>query len=234
MQLNQQVQDRFVMQPSVLTTFLLEHLAVAPSAVAVDLGCGGGALAIETVKRGAARCWAIDLNSDAVFATHVAARAQFVSQRIIPMVASIEDVSELIPDAIDLVVSNPPQLPELGVGTSRSKRDMAYDGGADGRLLLDLVIANSAALLKRSPRESGELFLVTTSVVGIAKTMLSLAGAGFVTDVVAQRDEPFRPVYHERLPAMRAEHYSVRDGIYFETLYILRSRLPGRSVLPNR
>lgn len=216
--------DVFVMKPSALTKFLLDHLSVQPGAVAVDLGCGCGALAVAAVKLGAARCWAVDLNPDAVYATYEAAWACGLSDRIIPVVASIEGVDKLLLEEVDLVVSNPPQLPQLTGGASRSKREMAYDGGQDGRKYVDMVIATAAALLRRSRHLSPELYMVTTSVVGVAATFAALAAAGFKTEIVSEREEAFRPVYLERLSAMHPENYRVRDGVYFETLYVLRSR----------
>jgi methylase of polypeptide subunit release factors len=225
----QDAQERFVMPPSVLTRFLMQNLQVRPNAVALDLGCGCGALAIEAVRLGAARCWAIDLNPDAVYETYKAAKQDHLSRKIIPIIGSIDDIEFLIPDSVDIIVSNPPQLPQVrGTGADSTKQDMAYDGGSDGRRFVDLVIQKSARILSLSHGPTPELYLVTTSVVGFDETLRSLGQAGFQVEVVAQKEEEFRPVYLERLTAMRPENYSIHDGRCFETLYVLRACLRRR------
>lgn len=223
-----EVPERYVMEPSALTRFLIAHLRVRPGMVAVDLGCGSGALAIAAVQRGASRCWAVDLNSDAVYATYMAARQQNISGRILPLVASIDEVEKIIPESIDLVIANPPQLPRFTSDSARSKRDMAYNGGPTGRDYVDLVITKAAQLLRDSNVREPELYFVTTSVVDLPATLTALERAGFESEILAQREEPFRPVYFEQMAAIRPELYTIRNGTPFETLYILRGRLQQR------
>lgn len=211
------------MPPSPLTKLLRHNMSVRPGAVAADFGCGAGDLTVEAILQGAARCYAFDPNPNAVSTTREHARRLGVCG-VIPILGTSEEIELLIHEPVDLVLANPPQLPELP-GYSSTPHGLAYDAGPDGRRYVELTVRKAAVLLTGSQQREPELQMVTTSVVGISRTIDLLKEVGFETKVVAQQVEAFRPVYLERLPVIPRENYEIIDGRPHETLYVLHCRL---------
>ncbi|MFM7525878.1 MAG: class I SAM-dependent methyltransferase [Actinomycetota bacterium] len=99
--------DRGVFNPVELdwgTRLLLENADVPPGAVLLDLGCGGGAIAVALAKlRPDAVVWAVDINERAL---DVARRSVDLNSLENVRVASPSDVP---PDVLfDAIWSNPP------------------------------------------------------------------------------------------------------------------------------
>ena len=90
-----------------------------PSAHILDVGTGSGCIAIALRRRLAqSRVWAMDISPEAL------AIAQRNAQRYAPDVEFIEgdalkDFSTLIPERLDVVVSNPPYIPKSDIVSMR-------------------------------------------------------------------------------------------------------------------
>lgn len=90
-----------------------------PSAHILDVGTGSGCIAIALRRRLAqSRVWAMDISPEAL------AIAQRNAQRYAPDVEFIEgdalkDFSTLIPERLDVVVSNPPYIPKSDIASMR-------------------------------------------------------------------------------------------------------------------
>lgn len=86
----------------------------------------------------------------------------------------------------------------------------AWEGGADGRAVLERICAGVA----RHLRPSGTVLLVHSSVNGVARTLDALEQAGLRADVVARRRGPTGPLLSARMPELEEEE-----------IYVVRGRL---------
>jgi release factor glutamine methyltransferase len=99
----------------------------------------------------------------------------------------------------DLVVANPPYVPQAPVDDSESipaeaGPRQAWNAGADGRMVLDPLCAAAPLLLD----EGGTLLVVQSECSNVAKTLRALRAHGMRAEVVAQQFIPFGPVMTAR------------------------------------
>src|SRR5208282_5390947 len=99
------------MTPSSLTCLLAENMDVPRGSVVADLGCGCGILSIIAAKLGAKLVYAVDVNPHALSDTSFNATMNGVSSIVRPVLCDIKKHSLVLPRKIDIVVSNPPQMP---------------------------------------------------------------------------------------------------------------------------
>jgi release factor glutamine methyltransferase len=95
----------------------------------------------------------------------------------------------------DVILSNPPYLP-APAGTS-AFGSRAWDGGQDGRAVLDRLCRTAPAHL----RPGGDLFVVHSSLADIQRTLRMLAEAGLESSVAAVHEGALGP-----LARAQAEH----------------------------
>lgn len=131
--------------------------------VALDIGCGCGIPTLEAVAAGATRIIGVDVVQANVTLTRSnATRAGFgdrVSARLIEWGRWKPG-----PERIDLVVANPPYLPDAP--------GVAVDGGPDGTRVLRSIIANV-------PESTSGLALLFGSLSSPRKVMTALSDAGW-------------------------------------------------------
>lgn len=84
-----------------------------PLALALDLGCGCGVLAVCLALETAARVLAVDCSPDAVRVTRANVRRHGVEDRVgVKRGDWLDAVPERFAGAVDVIVSNPPYVPE--------------------------------------------------------------------------------------------------------------------------
>jgi release factor glutamine methyltransferase len=116
-------------------------------------------------------------------------------------------------------VANPPYVPgDRPAGAARGEA-RAWEGGHDGRALIDRLCAEAADHL----RPSGVLLLVQSSVSGLSPTTTLLAGTGLDVDVVDRRRGPLGPLLSDRAGALEARGL-LRPGQREEELLVVRAR----------
>jgi len=106
----------------------------------------------------------------------------------------------------DLVVSNPPYLPSEEIPTRGAAR--AWEGGADGRALLERICADVAQHL----RPGGTVLLVHSSVNDVSRTLLALEQAGLQADIVHRHTGPLGPLLSAKRPDLDEEEIYVVRG----------------------
>jgi release factor glutamine methyltransferase len=124
-------------------------------------------------------------------------------------------------ERFDLILANPPYLPGTD-GLPRVGAARAWEGGADGRALIDRLC--DAAPAQLAP--AGRLVLVHSSLCGERATLAQLAAAGLEPAVLARRRGPLGPLLRARAERLRARGL-LRDGQDEEELLVLAGAQPA-------
>ncbi|MEV0670715.1 HemK2/MTQ2 family protein methyltransferase [Mycobacterium sp. NPDC050441] len=187
----------------------------------VDLCSGSGVVAIAAAELGASTVTALDISPSAVRCTRANALAAQVDVEV--LLGSWTQALEHGP--FDVAVCNPPYVPvgpDTAPGTVSSTGPMAsWDGGPDGRLVLDPLCRSAAAMLT----EGGSLFLVQSEFAGIEQSLVSLGAAGLDAKICATQRIPFGPVLHAQVGWLR-DSGRWRSGRDEEQLVVIRADKP--------
>ncbi|MEX7469004.1 peptide chain release factor N(5)-glutamine methyltransferase [Mycobacterium adipatum] len=176
----------FIPRPE--TEALLEWaqgVAVPPGGVVVDLCTGSGALALAlAAHRPDTRVIAVEQSEDALRY----ARANAATTRVEMVHGDVTDRDVLadLTGEVDLVVANPPYIPdgaELEPEVAEHDPHAALFGGPDGMAVIGPIVALAARLL-RSGGQVGVEHDDTTS----AATVESFGAEGVFTEIAARRD----------------------------------------------
>lgn len=181
----------------------------------LDVGTGTGAVAIAAAGAGARSVTAIDLSWRSVMATRTNAwrHGTTVDVRRGDLFAPV------VGRRFDLVLSNPPYVPAATTRLSRHRKSRCWDGGPNGRAVLDRICAGAADVLTTY----GQILLVHSALSGTQATIDTLAAAGFLPAVLARVTIPFGPVLRSRAemlerrgliePGQRSEELVVGGGV---------------------
>ncbi|KXT57941.1 methyltransferase [Gordonia sp. QH-12] len=187
------VQD--VYRPQEDTALLVDELTSADlSGLRVlDLCTGSGAVAVAAALAGA-QVTAVDSCRHAVARTRRSAADAGVEVRTV--CADLADVSET---GFDVITCNPPYVPTPpGTEMSAVGPRHAWNGGPDGRAVLDVVCAIVPGLLA----DGGTVLIVQSELSGVDATVAALRAAGLRTEVTSERRIPFGPVVRSRHDAL--------------------------------
>lgn len=199
-----------------LTDAVLGEIANSERALTVLELCAGTGYVSVAAARAGARVTALDVNPTAVTNTRFNA---FLNRRQVRTVRA--DVRDLPPlPRFDLIVANPPYVPtdidELSTGQA-----LAYNGGMDGRALIDPVCRQAASLLA----PGGSLLLVHSEVNDVDRTCDLLRRTGLVPSVLACRSIPFGPLMSARV-ALLERRGLITEGQRTERISVVRGVLP--------
>jgi release factor glutamine methyltransferase len=198
----------------------LREQTLPPGATVLDLCTGSGALAIAAARRGAREVMAVDVSRRAVLTTRLNARLNGVRVRAVR-----GDLFAAVGEArFDAIVSNPPYVPGASDALPSAGLSRAWEGGTDGRAVLDRICVEAFAHL----RPGGFVLLVHSGVCGIDETVARLAESGLHADVVARQRGPLGPLMSGRADAL-AERGLLRPGAREEEVVVIRGRRPART-----
>lgn len=209
-------------QDSYLLIDAMNQSGLAPGARVADLCTGSGVVAVAAAAAGAAEVTAFDICPRAVRHARRSALTEGVSVQVHR--GSWSRAVEYGP--FDLVVANPPYVPEAPIDDSRAIPTIAgpaqaWNAGSDGRTVLDPLCAAVPLLVD----EGGTVLVVQSECSNIPRTLSALRAHGMKAEVVAQQFIPFGPVMSARaqwltrvglLPAGRRE----------ERLVVIRADAP--------
>ncbi len=164
-----------VYEPAEDTLLLAENLTVEEGTDVLEVGVGTGLLALLCATK-ARRVVAVDVSKEAAICARLNAKLN-----------NIKNVEVLRGDLLgafregalfDLIIFNPPYLPEDGEAASPS-----WSGGKNGRAVIDRFIARAKNYLK----EGGRLLTIGSSLSDYEKTLVALEASGFKARVLSKR-----------------------------------------------
>lgn len=183
----------------------------------LDLCTGSGVVAVAAARAGADEVVAIDVSRRAV----LAARLNLLTAGPRTIVRR-GDLFEADPGGTyDLIVSNPPYVPSEDEELPTRGLARAWDGGSDGRVLVDRICDEAPDRL----RPGGRMLMVHSNVTGPERTVERLERAGLDVAIVSRRDIPFGPVMTNRSGWMRDARL-IDDGPPVEQLVVIRASAP--------
>ncbi|MFF8387818.1 HemK2/MTQ2 family protein methyltransferase [Streptomyces kanasensis] len=172
-----------------LLTEALDTVPLREGTRVLDIGTGSGALALEAARRGG-RVTAVDLSRRAVLATRLNAALAGVRVRAVRG----DLLSPVAGESFDLIMANPPYVPDPEGARRPRGAARAWDAGHDGRLILDRICREAPGLL----RPDGTLLLVHSVLSDPDRTLEHLRSAGLRAEVADRRWVAFGPVLRSR------------------------------------
>ncbi|MEZ0164165.1 HemK2/MTQ2 family protein methyltransferase [Kineococcus sp. LSe6-4] len=207
-----------------LLTRTLVELDLAGGRDVLDVCTGGGALALAAARAGARRVTAIDLSMRSV----LTARANAVLAGVTVDVRRGDLFAPVRGRRFDLVVANPPYVPAATDRLPRHRPGRSWDGGTDGRAVLDRICDDVHRVLA----PGGHLLLTQSVLADAERTVERVTAAGLRAQVVARAPEPFGPVMRRRAELLRARGL-LRPGQDHEELVVIRAELPAAVEAPR-
>ena len=202
----------------VLRRELTDHGCGADRACRVlELGAGAGALSVVAAGVPGTDVTAVDVSRRALLSTRLNALRQ--GRRV--RVRRGDLTAPVAGERFDVVVSNPPYVPAATDDLPEHGLARAYDGGRDGRAVLDRVCDEAPRVL----RPGGRLLVVHSSLNDPAVTVARLREQGMHAEVVVRHEHPFGPVLTARRALLR-ERGLVADDQRTEELVVVRAVMP--------
>ncbi|MGX7828015.1 HemK2/MTQ2 family protein methyltransferase [Actinokineospora sp. 24-640] len=170
------------------------HDANLPTAGHVlDIGTGTGVVALTAARAGAKTVTAIDVARRAVLTARLNAWVHRSPVRVLRGDALTRAAGR----SFDVVLANPPYVPSV-VDAEAHGPARAWEGGPDGRAILDRLCASARDLLV----PGGTMLMVHSALCGITQSLAELRELGLKAAVVARAREPFGPVLRGRAAAL--------------------------------
>jgi len=172
--------DEGVYEPSDDSFLLAKNCPNAQGDVLdVGTGCGIGAI-VACAANGKNRAIGTDINEGAVENAKENARMNGVDGRCSFIRG---DLFESVEGKFDLILFNPPYLPT-------KNEDGAWDGGKDGRKVIDRFLEGFGEHLK----QDGRLFMIDSSLDNTEKTVGKLEKKGFSVRVLEKKHVWFETI----------------------------------------
>lgn len=149
---------------------------IEAASVVLDVGTGSGFVADRIRDQAGANVIGIDVNP------HACRRA---AERGIPVVRG-DLVSPFTANTFDVIVCNPPYLPTPLAERTEDWLSVALSGGPSGRDIVEALLVDAGRVL----RPDGEMYLLTSSLMGIEEVYETAASHGFVVEEIG-RDQSF-------------------------------------------
>ncbi|MEM2906602.1 MAG: class I SAM-dependent methyltransferase [Candidatus Odinarchaeota archaeon] len=169
-----------VYPPSEDTFLLLENINVKPADSVLEIGVGSGFISIQLAKI-ARKIVATDISPEALKTA--------VENSIINSVYNIDfrlgDLFTPIKkdEKFTVIIFNPPYLPTSEEDRVKDRLENTWDGGWNGRVLIDRFIFS----VKNFLDESGRLYLIQSDLTGIEDTLDKLQSQGFKNRIIARK-----------------------------------------------
>ena len=168
----------------------------ARGASVLDVFTGSGVVAVAAGLAGAREVTAVDVSRRAAASAWLNARLNGTRVQ-----ALRGDVFEPVRGRrYNLVLANPPYVPGPGRELPARGASRAWEGGPDGRLLVDRFCAGVADHLE----PGGTALMVHSSLTGEAESLSALRQAGLTAEVVARQRGGFGPIVAARADFLEA------------------------------
>ncbi len=183
----------------------------------LELCSGAGALSLVAAGFAETDVTAVDCSRKALACVWINARRH--GRRV--RVRHGDLTAPVVGKRFDLVVANPPYVPAVDDTLPTHGVMRAFDGGRDGRTVLDRVCAEAPTVLA----PGGRLLMVHSAINGVGETLRRLRSSGLDADVTARCEHPFGPVFTARAEMLEARGLIAR-GQRTEELVVVRATRP--------
>jgi release factor glutamine methyltransferase len=169
-------------------SLMLAEAAVGLRGNVLEIGCGSGVASLAAAKT-AESVLGVDINPEAV----KCAKSNAEKNRIANASFIESDLFATVPsDAkFDAILFNPPYLPTGEEERVYGPLNHAFDGGKDGREVLDRFLAGFGTHL----RQEGVVLLLQSSLNNMEKTRATLEGVGYVVEIIGEKAFFFEKLY---------------------------------------
>ncbi len=175
-----------VYNPSDDSYLILEVTEISPNKRLLDMGTGSGIVALHAAKSGAL-VTAVDINPNAVQCARSNALRNDLKMDVVE-----SDLFEKVPGLFDVIVFNPPYLPDEDGPPSWMEK--AWAGGGDGS---DVIIGFLGDAWRHlSPK--GEIFMILSSLGGL-RSILRAAREQYETVMIEEKHMFFESIFAYRL-----------------------------------
>ncbi|GAA4988884.1 HemK2/MTQ2 family protein methyltransferase [Pseudonocardia tropica] len=205
-----------VYRPQSDSEMLARAVAVSGRArgAVLDLGTGTGTVALAAARCGAGAVTAVDLSRRAVAAARLNGRLHRA-----PLTVHRGDLFGPVRGRrFALVTANPPYVPSRTDRPARYRRARSWDGGLDGRVVIDRICDGVADHLE----PGGVLLMVHSAVSGVEASLERLAAAGLAARVADRTRIPLGPVMRARA-ALHEARDLVQPGAVDEQLVVIEA-----------
>jgi release factor glutamine methyltransferase len=193
----------------------MRDLGLARGARVLELFAGSGAIAVAAAQEGAREVTVVDVSRRALVSAWLNARRNGARVR-----ARRGDLfAPVRGERFELILANPPYVPSPGDRLPTSGAARAWEGGGDGRALIDRLCAEAPAHLT----PGGTLLLVQSSICGERATLDRLRAGGLRAERVAAGHGPLGPLMRERAALLEARGL-LAPGQRDEQLLVLAGR----------
>ena len=199
-----------------LARVLCEHIP-EPGARVLDLCTGSGIVGVGAARHRGAEVTVVDVSRRAVATAWLNARLNGV--RIRPRRGDL--LAAVAGERFDFIASNPPYLPSETDELPARGPQRAWEGGRDGRALLDRIVA--AAPDHLAP--GGTLLLIFSEVCRPEQVVASLRERGLAAEVIVRDRGPLGPLLGERAGRL-VEQGLLAPGQTEEDVVIVRAVAP--------
>ncbi len=173
-----------VYQPSDDTFLLADHLGTHPGLRVADIGSGCGILGILAASKGC-NVTAVDINPFAIDCSRLNASLNGVSNRF---EAKLGDLFQVLgEEKFDLLIFNPPYLPQSDEEETGGWLEKAWQGGSSGKEVIDRFLKDGS----RHLLTGGEIRMVLSSLSHPESTILDLEARGFEVTILAKEKLDF-------------------------------------------
>ncbi len=178
-----------VYDPSDDTFLLAENMDVSKNDYVLDMGTGCGILAVIAGKI-AKKVVGIDISQRAIMNARVNISLNKVETRVEARLGDLWDV--LKPNEIfSLILFNPPYLPIPETEKTESILERAWDGGENGRAVINLFLARLDDFL----REGGRVQMVLSSLSKIGDTLSYVKKKQFDVEIKVEKNFFFEKLF---------------------------------------
>jgi len=174
--------DEMVYEPSDDSFLLVDNLDINPGDKVLEIGTGSGIIAMYASKL-ADNIVATDINFNAI----ELAEKNFKNNNIENIELLFGDLFEPLKfeswgnQKFDVILFNTPYLPTEECEILEDNLNYAFDGGLDGRKVIDRFLSK----VKNHLNEGGRVQLVQSSLSNVEQTLLKLEELGFLTEITA-------------------------------------------------
>ncbi|CAF29610.1 HemK2/MTQ2 family protein methyltransferase [Methanococcus maripaludis] len=160
--------------PAEDSELLIENLVDVKNKTVLDVGTGSGIQAINAVKQGALKVIGIDINPYAVDCAKINSELNEIDSK--KLFFKTGDLFKNIDEKFDVILFNAPYLPTSDEEKLEKYLNYAFDGGKDGREVLDKFLDEVANYLKKD----GIIQILQSSLTDGNKTIEKMKKLGFV------------------------------------------------------